>query len=165
MKDPLEGRRDSLNRGEIEVLTFPDAPKCPVTKGEVFSLRSCHIEISSTQRKLVKGEWRWEAPVYRHLPDTPRIPACQHGQAHPVQYVSTAHGAVDGIGEEVDPGYQCRLAEEGRLKTIIHGNRNRQAAKKVAGEQRLAEAQSKGWGSTVAYLERVREHREVRKAA
>jgi hypothetical protein len=160
MKDPLAGRREAINRGETEVLVFPGDSVCPVDRGEVFALRSCHVEITHTQRKLIKGEWRWEARIARHLPDTPRIPASQHGLAHPPQYVATSHGAVDGIGEEVPRDYQERFAEEGRAKTAIHGAQQRQEGKVLRQEQRLSEARSKDWGSTVRYLERVQRHHE-----
>jgi hypothetical protein len=170
VSDPLAGKRDALNTGETEVLTWPDLPKCPVSKGDSFKLRSCQVEIVSVKRTFARnnkeqaGGWRWEAQFNRYVPYTPRIPASQHGQEHPAQYVSSAQGAVDGVGEEVDRDYQRLLAEEGRLKTMMQGHRNRQVASKLAGEQRLLDARRKKHGSTVRYLERVQAHHE-RKAA
>jgi hypothetical protein len=166
----LVGKREALNTGETEVLIWPDSPKCPVAKGDSFELRSCRVEIVSVKRSFASnnkeqaGGWRWEARFNRQVPDTPRIPASQHGQEHPAQYVSSAQGAVDGVGEEVDPEFQRHLAEEGRLKTMMQGHRNRQMASKLSGEQRLLDARRKNHGSTVRYLERVKAHHD-RKAA
>ena len=164
MADPLAGKREALNAGEVEVLTWPDQAKCPVAKGKVFPLRSCHVEITHTQRKLVKGQWVWEARVFRHLPDTPQVPASQHGLAHPPQYVKGSHGAVDGIGEEVPRDFREKLAEEGRLKTVMQGNRNRKRAAVLGAEQRLLDARKKGRTATVTILEKKLEH-DRKKAA
>lgn len=138
MKDPLAGLREAINRG-ADVITWPDEHGCPVKKGEEFKLRSCRVVIASTDRALIKGKWLHRARLLRYLPDVARIPASQHGLAHPPQYVSGSHGAVDGIGEEVPPDYQRRLAEEGRVKTAMQGAEQRRQGKVLRQEQRLAE--------------------------
>lgn len=144
MIDPLAGRRQALNRGEVEVLTWAETTQCPVSKDEVFPLRSCTVQIGHIQRRLIKGKQRWEARVIYHWPDKPRIPASQHGQSHPAQYVNSHHGAVDGIGEEVPTDYQRRIAEEGRLKTVLQGAERRSQAKRLAQETRLAQTHTNG---------------------
>jgi len=146
------------------VLTWAEVTKCPVSKDQVFPLRSCTIQIGHVQRRLVKGKQRWEARVIYHWPDKPKIPASQHGQSHPAQYVNSHHGAVDGIGEEVPADYQQRLAEEGRLKTVVQGAERRSQAKRTQEEGRLTNARKNGRESTVKILAAKREH-DLRKAA
>jgi hypothetical protein len=160
--DPLAGKRQALNRGEVEVLTWAELTKCPVSKDEVFPLRSCTIQIGHVQRRLIKGEQRWEARVIYHWPDRPRIPASQHGQSHPAQYVNSHHGAVDGIGEEVPTDAQRRMAEEGRLKTVLQGSVNRDV---LRAHEALVKRREEGKGDTQAVLQWERAQRRQQEAA
>ena len=162
MIDPLAGKRQALNRGEIEVLSWAEMTRCPVSKDEVFPLRSCTIQIGHVHRRLIKGEQRWEARVIYHWPDKPRIPASQHGQSHPAQYVNSHHGAIDGIGEEVSADYQRVIAEEGRLKTVLRGSVNRDVLK--AGEE-VIKRRKEGKGDTQAVLQFQRAQRRRQEAA
>lgn len=71
-QDPLEGKREGINAGEIKQLTFKqekDEP-CPVAVGDTFQLRNCFIEVTEiTRRKRGKGkegEWYFVAQFTRY---------------------------------------------------------------------------------------------------
>lgn len=67
MTDPLAGVREALNRGECSSLFWPDEGKgCPVEVGQLFSLRSCGIEITRFERMRKDGKWFWRADFIRY---------------------------------------------------------------------------------------------------
>lgn len=99
---------------------------CPFEKGEVIALRSLQsragpvpqVSITITNLKRgKKGEWLPEYSVrddrglyLRHRGGTTPSPT----------------GSVDPEAPLVDAGYQQKLSEEGRLKTVVQGAEQRQ---------------------------------------
>lgn len=68
--DPLAGRRQSINENRATALIWPDKGRgCPVDVGDVFTLRSCSIEITRKERIRRTGQWLWMAQFVRHVPD------------------------------------------------------------------------------------------------
>lgn len=48
MPDPLQGKREAINRGDIQnEIRFPGTKPCPVTEGQEFGLRSCRVRIQT----------------------------------------------------------------------------------------------------------------------
>lgn len=80
--DPLAGRRQAINENRASALTWPDKGRgCPVDVGDVFTLRSCSIEITRKERIRRKGQWLWMAQFVRHvhLPDRLNLLAAAGG--------------------------------------------------------------------------------------
>lgn len=78
MGDPLKGKREGLNSGELKQLTFHDkGTGCPVKVGDVFKLRSCRIEITEIQRnqrgKGELAEWFFVAQFERFYQSKPYL--------------------------------------------------------------------------------------------
>lgn len=68
-RDPLAGKRQAINAGEMSTLTWPMKAKtdpCPVDLGQVFELRSCTIEITRTERTHTRGKRTWIALFKRY---------------------------------------------------------------------------------------------------
>jgi hypothetical protein len=60
-KDPLAGKRQAINDGEVYSLIWPDTGDgCPVQVDQVFPLRSCRIVITKTHRIQKKQPWKHE---------------------------------------------------------------------------------------------------------
>lgn len=69
-RDPLAGQREAINRRESEHLIWPDNGQgCPVKVGEVFALRTCHIEITRTHRARKAAKLIWRAEFSRYYTD------------------------------------------------------------------------------------------------
>jgi hypothetical protein len=68
MADPLAGLREKINEGAVEAIVWPDdGSGCPVKVGEIFQLRTCAIEITSTrQHKKGSGKFIWRAEFIRY---------------------------------------------------------------------------------------------------
>ena len=65
MRDPLQGQREAVNRGAIELI-WPDKGKgCPVQPGQRFALRSCEIEVVVVWRVPARAGWTWRARFQR----------------------------------------------------------------------------------------------------
>jgi hypothetical protein len=74
--DPLKGRRQAINNGSCSPLFWPDHGQgCPVDVGELYSLRSCGIEITRKERTRKDGKWVWRADFirYRRCSDKPYL--------------------------------------------------------------------------------------------
>lgn len=70
MADPLAGQREAINRGEVERLLWPDEGKgCLVDVGDIFKLRTCHIEIVRRRRVQSGRNWFWRAEFTRRYPE------------------------------------------------------------------------------------------------
>jgi len=98
VRDPLAGKRQAINEGEIDVLEWRDEGKgCPVEQGQVFELRACVIEITSVRRlKRGRSDWVWRATFRRTVrahSDRPHLLKPRGG------YVSDARSAMQS-GEE-----------------------------------------------------------------
>jgi len=65
VRDPLAGQRDAVNKGLVSALYWPDQKGSPVKVGEIFALRSCHIEITQCHRVRKGGELVWRAGFTR----------------------------------------------------------------------------------------------------
>lgn len=66
MSDPLAGKRERINAGELEAVTWPDRGKgAPIVEGQEFTLRSCRIIFRAPQRVQSKGKWLWRAEFVR----------------------------------------------------------------------------------------------------
>jgi hypothetical protein len=98
--DPLAGKRQAINDGELTTLSWPMNSKgdsCPVDIGEILGLRSCTIEITRIERTKHKGKRTWIALFtrYPHHADRPLlIPASGDG------YTSDPKRAL-GLNEDV----------------------------------------------------------------
>lgn len=68
--DPLAGFREELNSGARTSLMWSvtEFPDCPVQQGDVFNLRSCTIEITSTRKIRRQGAQHWLALFDRSQP-------------------------------------------------------------------------------------------------
>lgn len=71
-RDPLEGKRQRVNdERSIDHLVWADRGQgCPVKRGEIFRLKTCHIEITRTLRTRSAGKWIWFAEFTRSYSDS-----------------------------------------------------------------------------------------------
>lgn len=61
MKDPLIGKREAINKGELySLIWFDQGEGCPVESGQIFPLRACSIQITKTHRIRKKEPWKYE---------------------------------------------------------------------------------------------------------
>lgn len=66
MKDPLAGKREAINRGEVYSLVWLDLGEgCPVEDRQIFRLRACSIQITKTHRIQKKQPWSHEGDLLR----------------------------------------------------------------------------------------------------
>lgn len=102
-RDPLEGRRQGINSGELKQLSFKDEGQgCPVKVGDTFEMRSCHIEITEiTRRKRGRGEsaeWYFVAQFTRYRKASKPYLLGPHGYTHDPKQALKAN-----LVEEADP--------------------------------------------------------------
>lgn len=112
MSDPLAGKRKQINEGELESLLWPDAGGGPpVTKGDIFKLRSCHIEITKVHRVMPKGKAHWRAEFTRYEDEKPRY-------LHTNPAREPTHSVGQGVrdGQLVDRETQRRYARDARAR-------------------------------------------------
>jgi len=142
--DPLAGQRKGLADGTASRLIYPGGSPCPVTPGEMFTLRGgVEITITSCVRRLKSGKHRWECAFERRVPEKTlflrRVPpireleADDDGKVAPPtlsdierarlesSYTTTARGAVPDTGGVVDPDWHDQgkeKREEMRLQAV-----------------------------------------------
>ncbi len=103
--DPLAGKRAAINAGELDALLWSDDGNgCPVAVGDVFRLRSCHIEITRVHRVTAKGSWSWRAEFRRQL--------------HEARLYLLTRGAGDGHGYATDPARALRAQDDPNAATL-----------------------------------------------
>lgn len=122
MPDPLAGYRERINEHpEVREIDFPDPVPdpntagrrrgrgCPVKRGDIFKLRTCHIEITSTRRLLVDGRFVWRAEFVRSYADKE------------MQFLH--HGAGDDErGYTSDPDFALAACDDPDAATIVQLN-------------------------------------------
>lgn len=75
-RDPLVGQREAINAGRKTRLVWADkgdGKGWPVEIGQVFNLRSCHIEITHRHRIHRNGKWTREAEFVRYEKNADRV--------------------------------------------------------------------------------------------
>jgi len=98
--DPLAGKRQAINEGELTTLSWPMESKydaCPVEVGQILGLRSCTIEITRIERTKHEGKRSWIALFTRYPHHADRallLPASGDG------YTSDPKRAL-GLNEDV----------------------------------------------------------------
>jgi hypothetical protein len=84
MTDPLAGKKQAINEGSAYSLMWPDTGKgCPVSKGELFELRSCRIEITKTHRVKKDRKWWHRAEFARYPKSTKPVFLARRGGLTP----------------------------------------------------------------------------------
>lgn len=74
MADPLAGKREQINRGELNSLQWrDDGNGCPVSVGQVYELRACWIQISKVVSRKVGSGFVWRATFDRRWKDMGRL--------------------------------------------------------------------------------------------
>ena len=69
--DPLAGKREAINQGEVDTIAWPDRGQgAPVELGQTFQLRACRIAIKKFYRRRSGSDWYWVADLERFYPDT-----------------------------------------------------------------------------------------------
>lgn len=107
MTDPLAGRRRAINEDSgLEHLVWPDRGRgAPVAVGDTFSLRSCSITITRTQRGRDRGLFVWVA-WFRRVRHADR------------PYLLARGGGDDGKGYVRDPEAAIRAQDDEDAATI-----------------------------------------------
>lgn len=74
MADPLAGKREQINRGELNSLQWRDEGNgCPVSVGQVYELRACWIAINHVAHRKVGQGFVWRATFERRWKDMGRL--------------------------------------------------------------------------------------------
>jgi hypothetical protein len=144
-----------------ESLTISWPPSAPEPlPGHKYPVKGFDSEtrLEVTARKEV-GEKRWETTV--RLDSDPvrglRVKA-RRGPENPA--LGGPQFRAEAEPEQVDARYQRLLDEEGALKTVLGGNRNRQREELMQQEERLAEVRrrkmTKAEGRVVGRINRLR---------
>jgi hypothetical protein len=97
--DPLAGYRDAINKGELDRLLWPDTGQGkPVEEGDIFKLRSCHIEITRVHRVQPRARgWCWRAEFARYVPSGPPKFMGKSGETTDARFAMRAQDPVDPL--------------------------------------------------------------------
>lgn len=69
MPDPLAGHRERINENHRLDSIAWEVKVCPVEEGQIFKLRTCHIEITRKKRQREFGRSVWRAWFRRSYPE------------------------------------------------------------------------------------------------
>lgn len=109
MIDPLAGKREAIAAGEVEHLTWPDTGDGPpVTRGQIFQLRSCHVEIADVGRRRKEGSFIWLAMLRVEWLSSDRIRLLPRSPTSTEDYVSDPDKAA---GLRPPEGYDQELID------------------------------------------------------
>lgn len=175
MTDPLAGLRETINRGELKVLTYPADRPCPVKKGQTFKLRSCQIRIEKVRRRLARGKAEWVANFVRieredsfflGVAVVNETRSLQHGDSwsYREEHGYTASRDVLDGGICVPPDYQRQLSREAAIASAAERDRQRSQSERLQLERRLLNARRRGAMNTVVALSGHLETRSRRAA-
>jgi hypothetical protein len=125
-RDPLAGMRQAINDHELSTLRWPlivdgVEQSCPVAVGELYELRTCHIEIVRIERtKGARLSRRWLAFFARHEKRIDKPMLLSAGTAAP--YTDDPAQAL-GLREDVFHGSALTLdAVEEEERSAEHKN-------------------------------------------
>lgn len=103
--DPLAGKREAINAGNLDRLLWPDSEEPPVQVGELFKLRMCWVEITRVHRvQPMDSDWQWRAEFTRHFPaDRPYLLGPRGYVREPKSAVSAQDDPNPGTLDKVNP--------------------------------------------------------------
>lgn len=151
--DPLAGQREAINNSEIEYLLFDDEGKgCPVKPGDIFKLRSCHIEITRCHRVQAKSVWKWRAEFRRQYPE-PQRHLRRNGGYTTSTFLGVPDPETNTEPESVPRDFQRRISEQAAIANALAQSRAKTRSEKMELEAKLARMRPRGRRDTIVALE------------
>ena len=96
--DPLDGQRQALGEGKHSLLwIWEPGSECPVKVGDIFKLRSCHVEITDTRRVQSQGRWLWRAEITRHYRERVHLLGSRGGYTEDERFAMSGTDESEGL--------------------------------------------------------------------